>query len=170
MKRFTHISALVGSFLVCIMVGCNNSTTTTKKSSVAQLSAFAFAANDSFPGLAKAVFKVEERLDTGLVYNPDSIMYGTPLDSVVPKFTFAATPGAAVLTVGDTTIVLTGSDTVDFTQRPIYLTVTSQDAANTKVYEMVATLTCSYGRNSPPLSIRRTTASSKCWRWAIRWC
>ena len=64
-------------------------------------------------------------------------MYGTPLDSVVPKFTFAATPGAAVLTVGDTTIVLTGSDTVDFTQRPIYLTVTSQDAANTKVYEMV---------------------------------
>ena len=140
MKRFTHISALVGSFLVCIMVGCKDTTTTVTKSSVAQLSAFSLAANDSFPGMAKAVFKIEERLDTGLVYNPDSIMYGTPLDSVVPKFTFAATPGAAVLTVGDTTIVLTGSDTVDLTKRPIYLTVTSQDAANTKVYEIVATV------------------------------
>ena len=140
MKRFFPIYTLALPFLVLIMVGCKETTTTATKSSVAQLSAFAFAANDSFPGLAKAVFKVEERLDTGLVYNPDSIMYGTPLDSVVPKFTFAATPGAAVLTVGDTTIVLTGSDTVDFTQRPIYLTVTSQDAANTKVYEMVATV------------------------------
>lgn len=140
MKRFLHIISPLFFLLVFIMVGCNNSTTTTTKSSVAQLSAFSFAANDSFPGLAKAVFKIEERLDTGLVYNPDSIMYGTRLDSVVPKFTFAATPGAAVLTVGDTTIVLTGKDTVDFTQRPIYLTVTSQDAANTKVYEMVATV------------------------------
>ena len=140
MKRFTYISALIGSFLVCMMVGCSNSTTTVTKSSVAQLSAFSLAANDSFPGLKKAVFKVEERLDTGLVYNPDSILYGTPLDSVVPKFTFAATPGAAVLTVGDTTIVLTGSDTVNLNLRPIYLTVTSQDAANTKVYEIAATV------------------------------
>lgn len=140
MKRFLHIISPLFFLLVFIMVGCSNSTTTVTKSSVAQLSAFSFAANDSFPGLAKAVFKIEERLDTGLVYNPDSIMYGTQLDSVVPKFTFAATPGAAVLTVGDTTIVLTGKDTVDFTQRPIYLTVTSQDASNTKVYEIVATV------------------------------
>ena len=140
MRRFLDISTLIGPLLVCIMVGCNNSTTTTTKSSVAELSAFSLAANDSFPGMEKAVFKIEERLDTGLVYNPDSIMYGTPLDSVVPKFTFATTPGAAVLAVGDTTIVLTGSDTVNLNIRPIYLSVTSQDASNTKVYEIVATV------------------------------
>ena len=140
MRRFLDISTLIGPLLVCIMVGCNNSTTTTTKSSVAQLSAVSLAANDSFPGMEKAVFKIEERLDTGLVYNPDSIMYGTPLDSVVPKFTFATTPGAAVLAVGDTTIVLTGSDTVNLNIRPIYLSVTSQDASNTKVYEIVATV------------------------------
>ena len=140
MRRFLDISTLIGLLLVCIMVGCSKSTTTTTKSSVAHLSAFSLAANDSFPGMEKAVFKIEERLDTGLVYNPDSIMYGTPLDSVVPKFTFATTPGAAVLAVGDTTIVLTGSDTVNLNIRPIYLSVTSQDASNTKVYEIVATV------------------------------
>lgn len=140
MRRFLDISTLIGPLLVCIMVGCSKSTTTTTKSSVAELSAFSLAANDSFPGMEKAVFKIEERLDTGLVYNPDSIMYGTPLDSVVPKFTFATTPGAAVLAVGDTTIVLTGSDTVNLNIRPIYLSVTSQDASNTKVYEIVATV------------------------------
>lgn len=140
MRRFLDISTLIGLLLVCIMVGCSKSTTTTTKSSVAELSAFSLAANDSFPGMEKAVFKIEERLDTGLVYNPDSIMYGTPLDSVVPKFTFATTPGAAVLAVGDTTIVLTGSDTVNLNIRPIYLSVTSQDASNTKVYEIVATV------------------------------
>ena len=140
MRRFLDISTLIGLLLVCIMVGCSKSTTTTTKSSVAELSAFSLAANDSFPGMEKAVFKIEERLDTGLVYNPDSIMYGTPLDSVVPKFTFATTPGAAVLAVGDTTIVLTGSDTINLNIRPIYLSVTSQDASNTKVYEIVATV------------------------------
>lgn len=140
MRRFLDISTLIGPLLVCIMVGCSKSTTTTTKSSVAQLSAFSLAANDSFPGMEKAVFKIEERLDTGLVYNPDSIMYGTPLDSMVPKFTFATTPGAAVLAVGDTTIVLTGFDTVNLNIRPIYLSVTSQDASNTKVYEIVATV------------------------------
>lgn len=140
MKRFSYIFATVSLFMGLILAGCKDTTTTTVRSSVAQLSSLTFASNDSFPGLAAAVFKIEERLDTGLVYNPDSIMYGTRLDSVVPQFRFAATPGAALLTVGDTTIVLSGKDTVDFTKKPVYLSVTSQDAANTKVYEIVATV------------------------------
>lgn len=36
--------------------------------------------------------------------------------------------------------MLTGSDTVNLNIRPIYLSVTSQDASNTKVYEIVATV------------------------------
>jgi hypothetical protein len=46
------------------------------------------------PGLAQAVFTVEERLDTGLVWNKDSMLYGTDLHRVVPRFVFAATPSA----------------------------------------------------------------------------
>ena len=92
------------------------------------------------PGLAAAVFTVEERLDTGLVWNKDSILYGTRLDSVVPRFTFETTPGSAFLTFPDSVVTLTGYDTLDFTKRPIYLTVKSADKSTTKVYEIRATV------------------------------
>lgn len=134
MKRFLP---LIGLILIGL-VGCKDKTSTTTKSSVAQLTAFSFTANSNYPGLAAASFKVEERLDTGLVHNLDSIMYGTPLDSVVPKFTFAATPGSAIMQTPDTTIVLGGSDTINFVNQPLYLTVKSQDGTNTKVYELRA--------------------------------
>lgn len=126
--------------LPLLIVGCKKSSSSSTLSSVAQLSTFAFASNDSFPGLAAATFKIEERLDTGYVYNPDSILFGTPLDSVVPVFTFAATPGSAILSTADTTIVLTGKDTVNFNRTPIYLTVKSSDGTTTKVYEINATV------------------------------
>lgn len=104
MKRYIPILIAI---LAVAVSGCSKSNSTTTTSSVAQLSTFYFAANDSFPGLAKATFKIEERIDTGLVYNQDSIQFGTPLDSVVPKFTFAATPGSAILKTTDTTLVIT---------------------------------------------------------------
>lgn len=137
MKRYIPILIAI---LAVAVSGCSKSNSTTTTSSVAQLSTFYFAANDSFPGLAKATFKIEERIDTGLVYNQDSIQFGTPLDSVVPKFTFAATPGSAILKTTDTTLVITGKDTVDFTKQPIYLTVTSSNGKTVKVYEIRATV------------------------------
>lgn len=133
MKRFLNIFTL---FCLIFLMSCENSTTTTTSSSVAKLSAFYFANNDSMPGLAKAVFTIEERLDTGLVWNKDSMLFGTRLDTVIPKFTFEATPGAAFLTMPDTTVVLTGYDTLDFSKGPIYLTVRSSDRTNTKLYEI----------------------------------
>lgn len=133
MKHFLYI---IMGLIVVIMTGCDNNTNTTTLSSVAQLKAFSFAKNDSFPGLAAAVFTIDERIDTGLVWNKDSMLYGTRLDSVVPRFTFATTPGAAFLTFPDTTVVLTGYDTLDFNPRPIYLTLRSADKSTTKVYEI----------------------------------
>jgi len=88
------------------------------------------------PGLAAAVFTVEERIDTGLVWNKDSILYGTRLDSVVPKFTFKVAVGSANLQTPDTSLMLTGRDTLDFTKQPIYLTIRSADQSTTKVYEI----------------------------------
>ena len=134
MRKFFYIILLIVPF---IWAGCESKTTTTT-SSVAQLTAFSFAKNDSMPGLSAAVFTVEERIDTGLVWNKDSILYGTRLDSVVPRFVFAATPGSAYLTFPDTLVYLTGYDTLDFTKRPIYLTIHSADNENMKVYEIQA--------------------------------
>ena len=133
------------SILVCIiavlLTGCESKTTiSSASSSVAKLTAFAFASNDTMPGLAAAVFTVDERLDTGLVWNKDSMLYGTRLDKVRPRFTFAATPSSAFLTFPDTTVVLTGYDTLDFTKSPVYLTIRSADKSTTKVYEIRPTV------------------------------
>lgn len=135
MKRFFSIFLIFG---LIFLVSCNKSSSTPTTSSVAQLTTFSFAANDSLPGLAAALFSVKELVDTGYVYNEDSILYGTPLNRVVPKFTFAATPGSASMALPDTTVVLSGKDTLDFTRQPAFLTVTSSDGTTTKVYRICA--------------------------------
>ena len=122
------------------LTACEGSGTTSTPSSVARLSAFYFAKNDSMPGLAKAVFTIDERLDTGLVWNKDSMLYGTRLDSVVPRFSFAATPSAAYLRLPDTICGLTGYDTLDFSKGPIYLTIRSADRSTIKTYEIRPTV------------------------------
>ena len=138
MKRFLYICL---GIILLILPACNKNTDNNQANrSLAQLKAFSFAANDSMPGLTKAVFSIEERNDTGLVWNKDSMLYGTSLKRVVPRFTFAATPDAAFLNMHDTIHVLTGYDTLDFTKTPIYLTIRSADKSNTKTYEIRATV------------------------------
>ncbi len=136
MRKFFYIIIL---FIPFFLTGCETKTSSSVPSSVAKLSAFSFAKVDSMPGLS-AVFTIEERLDTGLVWNKDSMLYGTRLDSVVPRFTFAATPSLASLTLPDTVCMLTGYDTLNFSKTPIYLTIRSADRTNTKVYEIRPTV------------------------------
>lgn len=137
MKRFLYISLC----FALVLVGCKKKdSVTTQDRSLAQLSRFSFAAVDSIPGLAKATFTIKELLDTGLVENVDSMLYGTSLKRVVPRFTFASTPDAAYLTFPSGIYVLTGYDTLDFTQDPIYLTIRSADKSNTKVYRIHPTV------------------------------
>ena len=137
MRKFFNI---IIAFIPFFLIGCETNTSTTTTSSVAKLSSFYFAKNDSMPGLNAAVFTIEERLDTGLVWNKDSILYGTSLEKVVPKFVFAATPSRAVIQTPDTTCVLTGYDTLDFSKQPIYLSIRSSDRTTTKVYEIRPTV------------------------------
>lgn len=137
MKRFLYIIIF---FTLVLTTGCEKKNSTDTTSSVAQLTNFAFVSNDSIPGLEAAVFTIEEKLDTGLVWNKDSMLYGTSLERVVPRFTFAATPGAAYLTTPDTVCTLTGYDTLDFSKLPIYLTIRSSDNTNTKTYEIHPTV------------------------------
>ena len=137
MRKYFYI--FIAFFLV-ILTGCEGTGESSTPSSVAKLSSFYFAKNDSNPGLAEAVFTIEERLDTGLIWNKDSMRYGTRLDSVVPKFVFAATPSAAWLKLPDTLCVLSGYDTLDFRKQPIYLNIRSADRSTLKTYEIRATV------------------------------
>ncbi len=138
MKRFLYLFIVL---TIVVLTACDStSSSSTTRSSVAQLTAFAFANDTKRPALSKAVFTVEERVDTGLVWNRDSIQYGTSLDTVIPRFTFAATPGAAFVRTPDTLCVLTGNDTLNFSKQPIYLTIRSADSKTLKTYEIKASV------------------------------
>lgn len=144
MKKILCIGYILLAISTFGLVSCEKNNSESQTSDVAELTAFWFAEITDMPGLAEAKFKIDERLDTGLVTNQitriDSMRYGTSLKKVVPKFTFAASPGSASMQLGDTTIELGGSDTLDFTRTPIYLTVVSSDLTNTKVYEIKTTV------------------------------
>lgn len=131
------ISTLI--LLSVILVGCKKEETTTT-SSEARVESFAFYKDTINPGLTEATYKIEHSGDTGLIYNRDSLRYGTCLDSVVPYVTYKATPGTAVFILPDTTIISTGSDTMNFAQDPIYLHVTSSNLKNEQWYRIRLTV------------------------------
>jgi hypothetical protein len=96
---------------------------------------FTFHQDTVNPGLTEATYKIEHLGDTGRIYSADSLRYGTRIDSVVPYITYKATPRAVYFVLPDTTITHTGSDTLDFTQSPIYLHVISSDFQNKQWYK-----------------------------------
>lgn len=133
---------LVTPILICsaiILIGCN-STTTDTTSPYAEVTAFTFAADTANPGPAKATYKIEQRTDTGLIYNTDSIAYGSTLTRVIPQATYKSTPATAQLIFPDTTVSLTGTDTLDFSIDPIYLYVKSSDLEHEKWYRISLTV------------------------------
>lgn len=120
------------------VVSCSSSTTTT--SDDARVSGFTFYSDTANPGLTTATYKIIHSTDTGLIYNKDSLDFGTRLDSVLPYISFYATPGSAVLIFPDTIRNYTGSDTLDFTKQPIYLYVMASDMKNERMYQLSITV------------------------------
>lgn len=139
---FLYKSLLFGVLILFLAESCmKDSVYSTSTSGIAQLKSMSFNAQDSFPGLKAAKFVVEERLslDTGRVYNVDSLLYGTSIKKVVPNFLYVATPGSVTMHLSnpDTTFYLSGNDSINFSRQPIYMTIKSSDATNTKVYQII---------------------------------
>ena len=140
-QRGIYVMLLISSFFLYILSACNNrNSATTEPSDDPTLSSLTFQAQDSFPGLAKAVFVIEDRLDTGLIYNDDSLIYGTRVDSVVPRFIFNHTPASAILMTPFDTTPITGYDTANFSMNPSYLYVLSESEKVTKWYKILVTV------------------------------
>ena len=121
--------------LASILVGCtpqNEDETSTEN----RVHIFTFVKDTLNPGLTEATYTIEHRSDTGLIYCKDSLRFGTRLDSVVPYITYKATPGSATFFLPNDTIISTGSDTLDFTQMPIYLLVTASDMKTERWYRI----------------------------------
>lgn len=103
-------------FSVAVMLSsCNwlDSNTPAEPSSDAYFVSLKFTKNDSILNLETAVFTVDA--DSTIV-NLDSLPYQTRIDSVLPVFAFKSTLVAYLYFQNGDSILLTGKDTVDFTQ------------------------------------------------------
>ncbi len=134
MKRTSiYILLLLAASLIACGDDDNNATEVSSDTTVTSMY---FSKNDTMPGLAAAVFTIEEGIDTGKIYNIDSIQYGTRVDSVIPIFTFQQTPGAAIIYTQTDTIILSAGDTIDFSHNPTRLQVVASDNITTKWYNI----------------------------------
>lgn len=108
------------------------------KTSDTDVTAFYFMSQDSFPSIGNTTFTISHYAsqDTGLITNLDSMTYLTPIDSLVPRVLFKSTPSSASIIMKDTSFVLSGKDTIDFTN-PVLLRVVSSDLTATKYYRVV---------------------------------
>lgn len=127
--------------MAAMMVSClDNKTDETQTYSEALITSMKFTANDSFPGLGEAKFSIITSTDTGMIYNPDSLRFGTPIDSVIPALTFNHTPAYVVFYTGADstadTIVYTAADTIDFTVQPVRIYVMASDNETAKWYDV----------------------------------
>lgn len=135
MKRtFFNILCIFGVFLS----SCKGGSSTVTLSSETEVTSFYFTQQDSFPSINSTTFTISHYAaqDTGLIINTDSMTYLTPVTRLVPRVLFKATPSSAAIITADTTVILSGSDTLDFT-KPVLLRVISSDLSATKYYRIV---------------------------------
>ena len=130
MKKLSYLILAIA----LVLVSCEKPTKS-EPSSNALVSAFKLTSKQS-PRLKDVVFTVDQRVDTGRIYVPDSIPFGCRLDSVLPMVSFASIPQSAYVITPDTMIGLTGSDTLNLSKQPIYLKVTAADGKTVKIYHI----------------------------------
>jgi hypothetical protein len=98
----------------------------------AQIASFSLS-HDSIASLAKAKFTIDQI--NGLIFNNDSLPYGTEFDKVICKVTYVSSVrGTMVMqeATGDS-IYWNGTDSLDFS-KPVRFITTAQDGATTKSY------------------------------------
>ena len=132
MRKFFYIFAAIS----LLFISCDDSETAVATSSETRVNTFSFQKDTANLGLTEAIYKIEHLSDTGLIYCVDSLRFGTRLDSVVPYITYKATPASATYFLPDTTVVSTGTDTLDFSKGPIYLLVKSSDLNHKRWYRI----------------------------------
>ncbi len=136
--KFLGLLLIVFSAVSCLDTG----TTDVEISSDPSFVSLVFKQNDSVPNLEDAAFTLEYDKDLGdsIIVNLDSLPYNTRIDSVFPTFKFSSSSGLTLLMKDSTglgldTVILTGSDTIDFT-RVISVTNIAEDEATARTYKI----------------------------------
>lgn len=130
---------LFASGLLLCLVSCGDNNPTDSNvtvSSDTELKTLSFTYDSHNPGISRASFTIDLSKDTALVYNADSLPYGTRIDSVVSTFYFKSTVGYAIFYSDTDSVVLRQNDTLNFTPRPCRLYVRSSDYTAERWYHI----------------------------------
>jgi hypothetical protein len=130
-RTVLYITGCIISLLTSCLGSDDDTSATVSRD--AQIATFSLT-NDSVPGLKSVKFTIDQL--NGLIFNMDSMPYGTKVERTLCNITFASyaintavTPGAQP----DTTFSWTEKDSVDFS-KPVKLVVMAVDGATTKTY------------------------------------
>lgn len=127
--RFTLLFSVI-----VLLSSCLGTTETTDLSSNPSFSSLTFAANDSIPNIEDAEFTLEfdPLVGDSVIVNLDSLPYNTRIDSVFPTFGFVSSSAQYLIYENDT-VLLDGSDTIDFSE-PVKIRNVAADKVKTRVY------------------------------------
>ena len=145
--KLRHIIFLqLFALLISTAVSCNSKSHDDENEivvtpAIVAVKEFRLTRNDSvIANLDSVFFSID--LNTGVIFNADSLPKGTRIDKLIPKITFANSMTKADLTFkmengSDTTVnyLTNPTDTIDFSS-PVALEVTAQDGVNTFTYQI----------------------------------
>jgi len=97
----------------------------------ANITSFAFKAQDTCPGIENYVFNIDQALDTGLIFNLDSLPFGSKVDHLYPTINLQSTNG--YIFFNDS--LWADGDTINFST-PVIFKNTSSDGDYTHVYKI----------------------------------
>lgn len=121
---------------ILFIAACSNNTKIANPSSDASITALSIQYNDSSPNASKAVFTIND-VDS-LIYNVDSLPYGTKVDSLYLSISFASSLGFVVNdTISESnyyTSTVT-SNHFNFT-KPVKITNLASNGKSTKTYKI----------------------------------
>jgi len=127
-KKITQFIVFV--FISGLFVSCLDNFTE-RSYYTANVTDFAFNAHDSCPTIEDFVFNIDQRSDTGLIYNLDSLPFGSDVDRLYPSLTIQTTNG--YIFFNDS--LWEDGDSIDFSS-PVIFKNTSSDGLHTRVYKI----------------------------------
>ncbi|MDR1356503.1 MAG: DUF6242 domain-containing protein [Tannerellaceae bacterium] len=126
---------IVGSIIMltssCLGSGDTDNATEIKDAQISSL----VLSHDSITGLSGVKFTIDQV--NGLIFNNDSLPYGTEVNKVICTLTYTtgvAGIGVVQEAIGDSTIWWNGTDSLDFSQ-PVKFIPTAYDGVTTKTYK-----------------------------------
>lgn len=127
-KKITQF--LVFVFISGLFVSCLDDFTE-RSYYTANVTDFAFNEHDSCPDIEDYVFNIDQRPDTGLIYNLDSLPFGSNVKHLYPSLTIQTTNG--YIFFNDS--LWEDGDSIDFSS-PIIFKNTSSDGLHKRMYKI----------------------------------